>query len=55
MKAKILVIGANGQLGTVLVKELQRRHGLDNVIASDIKKSDGFMGTFEVLDATNRM
>jgi nucleoside-diphosphate-sugar epimerase len=38
MKAKVLVIGANGQLGSVLVKELQQHHGLDNVVASDLKK-----------------
>tara|TARA_R110000851_G_scaffold87571_1_gene190881 strand:+ start:1791 stop:2741 length:951 start_codon:yes stop_codon:yes gene_type:complete len=55
MKAKVLVIGANGQLGSVLVKELQQHHGLDNVVASDLKKAKNFVGTFEVLDATNRI
>ncbi|PXX26521.1 NAD-dependent epimerase/dehydratase family protein [Arenibacter sp. ARW7G5Y1] len=54
MKAKVLVIGANGQLGSVLVKELQHRHGLDNVVASDINKSHNFHGAFEVLDATDK-
>jgi nucleoside-diphosphate-sugar epimerase len=34
---KILVIGAGGQIGTELVLELRRRHGVDAVIASDVK------------------
>ena len=30
----ILIIGANGQLGSVLIKELQTIHGIHKVIAS---------------------
>ena len=30
----ILIIGASGQLGSVLTKELQKIHGKKNVIAS---------------------
>lgn len=55
MKAKVLVIGANGQLGSVLVKELQYRYGLDKVVASDIQKRHNFKGIFEALDATDRV
>jgi nucleoside-diphosphate-sugar epimerase len=33
---KILVIGANGQIGSELVEALSRQHGTDNVIAADI-------------------
>jgi len=33
---RILVIGANGQIGSELVDALAERHGADNVIASDI-------------------
>ena len=32
----ILIIGANGQLGSVLTKELQRIYGKESVIASDV-------------------
>lgn len=33
---RILVIGANGQIGSELVDTLARKHGAQNVIASDI-------------------
>jgi nucleoside-diphosphate-sugar epimerase len=33
---RILIIGANGQIGSELVVALAQRHGADNVIASDI-------------------
>src|SRR5689334_21508552 len=33
---KILVIGANGQIGSELVSALADRHGAQNVIATDI-------------------
>ncbi|MGK5023255.1 NAD-dependent epimerase/dehydratase family protein [Janthinobacterium sp. RB2R34] len=41
---RILVIGANGQIGSELVGALAQQHGADNVIASDI-------GTRNVYDA----
>jgi nucleoside-diphosphate-sugar epimerase len=34
---KILVIGAGGQIGTELVLELRKRHGVHQVIAADVK------------------
>lgn len=37
MKDRILVTGANGQLGTVLVEALIQKHGWENVFATDIK------------------
>lgn len=41
---RILVIGANGQIGSELVGALAQQHGADNVIASDI-------GTNNIYDA----
>ena len=35
---KILVIGCNGQIGTVLTSTLSKKYGPDNVIGSDIAK-----------------
>lgn len=53
MKDKILITGANGQLGSVLTKKLQDTYGITNVIATDIKLNANFKGTFEFLDATD--
>jgi threonine 3-dehydrogenase len=54
IKDRILVIGANGQIGTVLVKQLREIYGQENVVASDIKfPSDGNYRPFEILDATD--
>ncbi len=36
--SKILVTGANGQIGTVLVQTLRERHGKENVIALDLRE-----------------
>lgn len=49
----ILITGAGGQLGTVLTKELQKKYGLQNVIASDLKTNPDFEGLFEILDVTD--
>ncbi len=54
MGTVILVIGANGQLGSVLTEALQQKFGNDNVIASDLKLRDGFKGIFEIIDATDK-
>lgn len=39
MKDSILVLGANGQIGTELVAELRRNHGDGQVIATDLKEA----------------
>jgi len=54
METKILVIGAKGQLGSVLTRALQKKYTIENVIASDLNEYKGFKGIFEVVDATNR-
>lgn len=53
MNTRILITGANGQLGTVLTKSLQEKFGIENIIASDLIKKIDFKGVFEVVDATN--
>jgi threonine 3-dehydrogenase len=49
----ILVIGANGQIGSVLVEYLREIYGMDQVIASDIRQPEVTTGRFEKLDATD--
>jgi nucleoside-diphosphate-sugar epimerase len=54
MNTKILIIGACGQIGTELTKKLRRIYGVDNVIASDIRKLNIDIvneGIFEVVNA----
>lgn len=50
-KDKILVIGANGQIGSVLVTELRNAYGNDQVVSSDIWKKDSETGPFEIIGA----
>lgn len=52
--AKILIIGACGQIGTELTKKLRAIYGTQEVIASDVRKGDpAFVasGPFEVVNA----
>jgi len=49
---KILITGALGQIGSELMVALQKRHGFDNVVATDIRKPPQVDGLFEVLDCT---
>jgi nucleoside-diphosphate-sugar epimerase len=51
---KILVTGANGQIGVELVRRLREIYGAANVVATDIRKIPGPVsegGPFEILDA----
>lgn len=50
---RILVIGANGQIGSVLVEYLRGMYGENQVIASDLKMNSERQDYFEVLDATD--
>ena len=48
---RILVTGANGQIGVELVSRLRETYGTDNVIASDIRELPGDKdGPFRILD-----
>lgn len=54
MRKKILIIGACGQIGTELTHKLRAIHGVENVIASDIRKLNNDVvnsGPFEVINA----
>jgi nucleoside-diphosphate-sugar epimerase len=54
MGTKVLVIGSLGQVGSELVKALQDKYGLNNVVASDVRKAESFEGIFEVLDVLDK-
>ncbi|MDI4633238.1 NAD-dependent epimerase/dehydratase family protein [Pelomonas sp. V22] len=54
MTTKILIIGANGQIGTELAVELAERHGKANVITSDLAPEGRVPYlTHEMLDVTD--
>lgn len=53
MPPKILIIGANGQIGTELAQALVARYGMDSVVTSDLAPEGRILGVrHEVLDAT---
>ena len=54
MNTKILIIGACGQIGTELTQQLRKVYGVENVIASDVRKLNNSVvndGIFEVVNA----
>ncbi len=53
MSKKILITGANGQLGQVLGAELRKKYGENNVISTDVRKIENQQGKFEFLDIMN--
>ena len=51
---RILIIGANGQIGTELAQALVQRHGPDAVVTSDLAPDGRVLGVrHEALDATD--
>jgi nucleoside-diphosphate-sugar epimerase len=53
MSPKILIVGANGQIGTELTSVLAARHGNDAVVTSDLAPAGRVVGVHhEMLDAT---
>ena len=53
-KDTILIIGANGQLGSVLTEKLQTIFGYDHVISSDIRQPAEEKSIFEYLDILDK-
>lgn len=53
MSHKILITGANGQIGQVLTAALSQRYGADQVLATDITKQDS-RENYEFLDILNK-
>lgn len=53
MSHKILITGANGQIGQVLTAALSERYGADQVLATDITKQDS-RENYEFLDILNK-
>ncbi len=51
---KILIIGANGQIGTDLLAQLRNKYGNSQVIASDIRQPEVSDEYFTILDATDK-
>lgn len=52
-KTSVLVTGALGQIGAVLVQSLRERYGADQVIATDIRHPKHPDGRFAILDVMN--
>ena len=56
MSGTILILGACGQIGTELTLALRDKYGTDQIVASDIRRSDLAElqdGPFEILDASD--
>jgi len=53
MEPRVLIVGANGQIGTELTQALVARHGADAVVTSDLVPDGRALGVrHEALDAT---
>ncbi len=52
-KTKILITGANGQIGSVLTQKLREKFGTEQVLATDITKNNDDNEPFEFLDILN--
>ena len=51
---RILVTGANGQIGSELVAELRRRYGKSNVLASDIFEPEDLIEPFGIINILDK-
>ena len=53
MADKILILGSEGQIGTVLRDALTNTYGVDNVITSDVKPSPNSPNRHKIVDVTD--
>ena len=53
-ETRILLTGANGQIGTALTKALRQIHGRENVIATDITEPSEDNSPFDFIDILNK-
>jgi threonine 3-dehydrogenase len=53
-KDRILIVGAGGQIGTVLTQALREAYGANNVVASDMRPLPGQDGPTAVVNAMDR-
>jgi threonine 3-dehydrogenase len=53
-KDRILIVGAGGQIGTVLTAALRQNYGADHVIATDMRPLDEQNGPTAILNAMDR-
>ena len=53
-KESILITGAGGQIGQVLTKALQKKHGIDAVLTSDVRRFENGKKRFEILDVLDK-
>ncbi len=51
---KILITGANGQIGQVLTEALREKYGVENVLATDIQPNPVLSGPYEVLNILDK-
>lgn len=53
MGDKILILGSEGQIGTVLRDSLTESYGVDNVITSDVKQATNSPNRHKIIDVTD--
>lgn len=53
-QTRVLVLGANGQIGTVLVEALRQKWGAESVVSSDLKPPVNLSGPYELINVLDQ-